>query len=220
MTSKHIQSEIINLRDLLLHSGIARFANAVVFQKVGKTTRVPLPPSHNGSPISRIAFASIAEYCAHFSSGAYTVVLFDGALIQLSIDLNHQQIVGYRFCYYACPFDIDVKDLLSLPLLDLIQLHQEGGMDLLRLRSPLRFEYDPNNADEGHPVSHVHLLWAHSRCSVVAPISIGHFVKFVFSHFYPAIWSEFDFLRKWPTHLEDRTITVSEEEILHFSLRR
>jgi hypothetical protein len=88
------------------------------------------------SPISRIAFASIAEYCAHLSNGAYTVVLFDGALIQLSIDLNHQQIVGYRLCYYPCPFDIDSKDLASFPLLDLIQLHLKGRMDLLRLRSP------------------------------------------------------------------------------------
>jgi len=99
-------------------------------------------------------------------------------------------------------------------------VYEHAGLEYLRLRTPLRFEYDPNNASDGHPICHAHFLWSHCRCSVVAPLSLGHFVKFIFHHFYPELWQKHAFLREWPTDLGNRTISGGQESILHFACRR
>jgi hypothetical protein len=146
--------------------------------------------------------------------------LFDGAIIQISIDILHNRMVGHRFCFFPCPFNLQPDDLLELPILDVIKLYEGSGLEQLRLRSPLRFEFDPQNASDNHPLCHVHLLWDHCRCSVVAPLSIGHFIKFIFSHFYPQIWQRHSFLREWPTSMGARTISADQESFLHLACRR
>ena len=165
-------------------------------------------------------FATVQDYCAQLAANAYTAVLFDGSILQISFDLRRSDIVGHRFCFFPCPFNVRPTDLLEQPILDIIQLYEHAGHDYLRLRTPLRFEYDPNNTSEDHPICHLHLLWSHCRCSVVAPLSLGHFIKFIFHHFYPEMWQKHSFLREWPTNLGSRTISVAQESVLHLACRR
>jgi hypothetical protein len=104
--------------------------------------------------------------------------------------------------------------------IDVIELHMVAGLDSLRLRTPLRFDYDPRNAAQGHPSCHLHMIQSYCRCPVIAPVTIGHFVHFVFRHFYPTLWFEHEFFQSLPRKVENRTITQYEESDLHFGCSR
>jgi hypothetical protein len=221
MRARKIEAEIRNFRDLLLANKLAIVGNPLVIRNIGHIKRVTWQSSiTTETPSTKLAFASLREYSHQLAANAFTTILFDGSVIQLSVDTLRDEIVGHRFCFFPCPFDLQAEDLLQLPLLDLVKLHEEAGLEHLRLRSPMRFEYDPRNASENHPVCHVHFLWSHCRCSVVAPISLGHFIKFIFSHFYPQVWQKHSFLRDWPTAMGTRTISAAQENHLHLACSR
>jgi hypothetical protein len=219
-TPNKVRSDLLNLRDLLLQAGIATSGNPVVIERRKSVHRVTWQSAAADLILQDQDFASVAQYCNYVAGQAYSIMLFDGSLLQLSFDLTGDTIVGHRLSYHPCPFELDPALLLGLPLLDAVDLYRTAGIDYLRLRSPLRFDYSSANAAEGHPLSHLHMLWSHCRCAVIAPISLGHFVKFIFSNFYPSVWRTVDFLREWPSELGTKSITTSEEWALHIGCRR
>lgn len=221
MTPSRVQAEIKDFRDLLVAKDLAIAANQITIQHVGSVQRVTWQyPGAHTHVLSSSEFATVNDYCQQLAANAYTVVLFDGSILQISFDFRRSDVVGHRFCFFPCPFNIPPTDFLELPILDTIQLYEQAGLDLLRLRTPLRFEYDPNNGSDDHPICHVHFMWSHCRCSVAAPLSLGHFIKFIFQNFYPKVWQHHSFLRDWPTWLGNRTISEVQESMLHFACRR
>jgi len=84
----------------------------------------------------------------------------------------------------------------------------------LRARATLRFDYDPGRAATDHPGAHLHFCGEGSRWPTFGPLSVGHFVRFVFRHHYPDIWAEHEFLRQWPIQRGVRCITQADCEQL------
>jgi len=87
---------------------------------------------------------------------------------------------------------------------------------LLRLRSPIRFDYDPDQSGT-EPLSHVHLSDATVRIPVHAALSLSQFVHFLISQFYPD-YSEM--LSDFAITYNDRCIRNEDERLLHFDWRR
>ncbi len=221
MSPRAVLSELENCLDLLLNKNIALVKNPVVEEHVGGRIRITWRACQSPRlPLTTNEFASVEEYYQYVRHGAYSAILLDGSLLQLSYDVIGMEIVGHRLCYYPCPFEIDVEELRTEPIVDIVELYREAGDEYLRLRSPLRFDYDAQERSLGHPVSHLHMLSPHCRCPVVAPLSIGHFIRFIFKHFYPELWNAHSFLRQWRQRLGNRTITPIEETGLHFACRR
>ncbi len=221
-TPSGIRTEIHNLLDLLSQSEIAILINPVVRKQSGlgistitwANSNTEVPPSFHGN------FGSIDEYCGWIHAQAYSAILYDGAIIQLSYDFISNILVAHRLLYYPCPFDIDQVLLKEEPILDVINLYRQQNSSYVRLRSPFRFDYDSEAQSPGHPASHLTVVSEQCRWAVVSPLSPGHFVRFIFQHFYHSLWSMFDFLREWPQQLDDRTITPDEESVLHINCTR
>lgn len=219
--SRQLRTEIKNFIDLVIDYEIAISANPVVCNNIGSMQRVTWQhPANVPHILTNYEFATIDEYCSLLMSQSYSLVLFDGALVQISFDVQGNRLIGHRLCYYPCPFDIDAEEFLMSSIGDLVETYRDHGSDLFRLRTPIRFDYDPDNAKKNHPATHAHFLWEHCRCSLAAPISLGHFIKFVFNNFYPQLWENYDFIKEWPQEMAARTITPSEERLIHFSCQR
>ena len=131
---------------------------------------------------------SVSEYQAWLTNGAYSAVLFDGALVQISFEFRHSKIVGHRLAYVPCPFDLEPEYLQTEPLYDLVEAYATDVQSKPRLRSAIRFDFDPAAVGPGHPASHVTMFWPHCRIACVAPLSLGRFIRFIFYNFYPAMW--------------------------------
>ena len=151
---------------------------------------------------------------------AYSAVLLDGALLQISFDFVGTDLVGHRLVYFPSPFNYDSALLRDLPILDVVDLYMNSRDELPRLVSPLRFEYDPAGAGPGHPACHLTTISSQCRWAISTPLSPGHFIRFIFQHFYRELYLSHRFLREWPQRASNRSITEEEEMRLHISIGR
>lgn len=219
-TYKKISNSIRNFVDLLISHEIAVIINPVIERRTGNDVRITWKsPTKERLVLNDNEFATVGEYRTILKKQEYTAVLYDGAVLQISFDFDSNQLVGHRMCYYPCPLDIDYQIIRSEPILDAVDLYLASRPDI-HLRSPLRFDYDSSSAAHRYSKTHVHLNKQNCRFSVAAPISLGHFIHFIFYHFYPDIWQAYGFLREWPKDFYSRTITDREEVLLHLAFRQ
>lgn len=221
MSLNSTQNELENLLDLLQDSEIAYSRNNVIQQQLSEGRKRVTWASHTLAPGDwfRNVSATVTDYRNWIKSGSFSAALFDGALVQLSFDFSHSQLVGHRLLYFPCPFDMDYDIIREFGLVDAIDLYCESGGQEVRLRTPIRFDYDRAIHSATHPYSHFTFQWAHVRVPVFSPISLGHFIRFVFENFYPQMWRVHSFLRDWPCDTLTRTIASEEESRLHLSVR-
>jgi hypothetical protein len=237
MTPNETRTELSRLALGLLTSGLAATVNTPIIANSNGAARVTWPAAESAEPglLSTLPFASITEYRRMVLGNHFIALMRDGALLQLSIDIRGNDVVGHRFGYYPCPIllpedfnvlDFDALDLLLIYELEanLNALESETQLvtDQLRMRSPLRFDYAPHAASENEPASHVHMLNRDSRVAVHGPLSIGHFAQFVLKHFYRKEWDDQALyeLTRWPMRDLNRTISAEEEGSLHITCRR
>ncbi|MGI0527305.1 DUF2290 domain-containing protein [Rhizobium giardinii] len=164
----------------------------------------------------------LAEYLRCLRWGDYSLLLNDGALIQISTDFEGGEVVASRFCYIPCVVKFDLNEIQIdqelYPIEDFIR--ELGSAELLQrlcLRPPFRFELDPANVADDHALSHVHLGKSASRIPVSAAMCWDHFARFVFSNFYPDMFDQISPLLRFPPPYRQRTITDAHGLELHFA---
>lgn len=219
MTPINLLYELENLLTLLLESGVAISTTKVTllqqragFQRVTWATSRSAP-----GELFRTSSATVSEYRDWIACQGYSAVLFDGSIIQFTYDFEYSDVIRHRLLYFPCPFDLDEELLYELSLVEVVELLEGSDASAVRLRSPLRFDYDPEASSLFHPASHMTFQWAHCRLPVMSPISPGHFIRFIFRNFYPAMWRVHDFIRQWPQHSGTPTLSRKEEAMLHIN---
>lgn len=224
-TPKHCRNQVQNALDALMATRLAVDLRVpVVRNSAGGMTRVTWPANpeiDNGQRFFE-DFYALETYFGWLKARQYSVVLFDGALLQITFDFRSGQFAGHRLAYIPCPFDIgdDGAERLRMePICDVIDDYRDRGEKYLRLRSPIRFDYDPAAASLEHPASHVTLNHQDCRIPACAPLTLGQFIEFIFRRLYPTIWPEHDFLayadlQPWP-----RDIASEHEQSPHRNWR-
>ena len=116
----------------------------------------------------------------------YSLLMFDGAAIQISYLFKNGELQKHRLCYFPCPVFFEQDDIAQLGILDLLEyVTNEDLDDRLRIEGPVRFDFDLSAGSTEHPPSHLTISRSTSRVPVSYPLSVGHFMKFVFENFYP-----------------------------------
>lgn len=225
MRQTKVRRQISQFLDLLLQADIALYTQPTVEQVLRKQRKKITRITSSGlkdapGSLFRGGLVAISDYCKFLECMPYSAILYDGAILQISYDFENDTLAAHRLLYFPCPFDLDQRSLRSKPIGGIIELYRAEGNSAVRLRSPLRFDYDREVRHSGHPAAHLTLLWDHCRWAVVAPLSLGHFVRFIFRHFYPHLWAVHDFIRNCPQESAQPTITEDEERMLHISCSR
>lgn len=228
MTPNEIRGEIERLNLDLLESGLAIDQNTPVIYSLNRNeTLVTWASDQNPPNFSAYPIHTVEEYLSFIKSRHFSVLLFDGSLLQITYTFEGNRLVKHRLCFCPCPFE-EMPELLAEgeALLDVIELFisGEGEKALLqyesgkmRLQSSIRFDFDEKSFGENHPASHLTLSNMECRIPVFAPLSIGHFIQFIFKHFFSKQWEKHSFIRQWSCKRLNRTIT-SEEEQKHIYL--
>ncbi|MFC7811124.1 DUF2290 domain-containing protein [Streptomyces olivaceus] len=185
-TPRAVRDDINNLLDYLLAAEIAVYINTVSIDgtRVSWHSLDPSLPflTHRGDP-------GLEDYRRWAAAGAFSAYLFDGALLQLTYDVEGGEIAGHRLAYIPCPYRVD-PDLVRLePLLDVVDIYVADTPTSMVLHSAVRFDYDPAAAAPGHPASHLTINSAHCRIACAAPMHVGRFADFIFRHFYSDLWA-------------------------------
>lgn len=239
MTLSETRSLVAKLNAQLLQSGLAIATNPIIPFKVGDRVRLSWPKAkHAHGVFADQHFASLSEYRTFVMGNHYTSLLNEGSLLQISFDFKRNEIVANRFCFYPCPLEFPENgyphdfetwnDLLETELLSQIdalapdwtppeRAESPGTGGLLRLRSPLRFDFESENRAVTEPTSHVHINGAGAHIPVHAALSLRQFIDFVLSNYYP---SHSHLLTEFAPDFCDRSIRPEHEAQLHFDCRR
>lgn len=261
-TSSAVRGEIETLVNQLLLNELALASRPIRARESAGGAVISWVPFEGAPPRAAVPdFATLAEYRHALEFGEYSVVLFEGSLLQLSYVLQASKVVEHRLCFFPCPVlltDEPFEDRIeTLALIDALLENEvarftvgtqfraatgpggsggeeevgETGADALadaavtdlvadatqaepfprlRLRSPIRFDFDLAAQAPNHAASHLHITHEDCRLPVFGPLSVGHFARFIFRHFYPELWNRFQFLREWPLHFGTRSVTPQE----------
>lgn len=183
-TPRALRDEVQNVLDYLVQAELALYANPVSItgNKVSWHAFDPSQPFITGR-----RRADADQYMVWAGAGAYSALLYDGSLLQISYDVVGGAISGHRLAYVPCPFPLDLALLDEAPLLDVLDLYQEADPGSMLMLSPLRFDFDPRAAAPGHPSAHLTVNTSDCRVACVAPMHVHRFVDFVFRQFYPSL---------------------------------
>lgn len=179
--SNSLYQEVQNILDFLLKKRLAYFTNAVT--KAADT--ISWAGGAGSSFLAHRGDPTIEQYHQWILNGQYSAILADGALLQFTYNFANGEVSGHRLAYVPCPFDIDSSYLVEMTPGDAIELYRLERMADVRLRSPVRFDYAPEQAKPGHPASHMTINSSTCRIACAAPVRVGRFVDFIYRHFYP-----------------------------------
>lgn len=207
-TTRALRDEITNILDYLLSVDLVVYYNPVSMDgnRVSWVRLNPQEPflSDRGEP-------TIGTYRHWVRSSAYSALLFDGALLQVTYTIDEGVISGHRLAYVPCPYRLDSSLVREEPILDLIDVYMEGGPSEVVLHSTMRFDYDPDNAAPGHPSAHLTLNSPDCRIACSAPMHVGRFVDFIFRSFYGKRWrSHSRYFKSIAKNIGGRVITEED----------
>lgn len=166
---------------------------------------------------------SLSEYLEIIRGREFSALLLDGAILQVSYLFRGAHVRRHRATYIPCPIHFDADELRTpdgdfLPVEDFLDILGETELRTrTRTRPTFRFEFDPENAGENHPSSHLHMGKSQCRVPVKAPLKLAQFSRFVFKNLYP---EEFASIANWqgpPPEGFEATISELERSELHIA---
>jgi hypothetical protein len=165
--------------------------------------------------------STLDEYRETLRRRWYSAILFDGAMLQMSYTFSGNVLKKHRLCFYPCPIRFNSRELEDFTLDQLLEILDDRDLrERLRLEGPLRFDYDLDATTKDHPASHLTISRTSCRVPVSAPLSVGHFVKFLFAHFYPDQWATSEELRKWACTTGNSCLPDVEDDHLYIHWKR
>ena len=87
----------------------------------------------------------------------------------------------------------------------------------IKLRSPIRFDYDPKNSADNHPASHLTVNETCCRVPLKAHMDAKRFIDFVFTNFYPHVWDQLKDLLTLPNKNPPVCIEDSDKNKVHIN---
>jgi hypothetical protein len=220
VTAAQVLGDIERLIAALFAAGIAIDSNKTVALSSHKTTIITW--SNDISLSSLFEMSSLFEqYMETLRKRWYSVILFDGSLLQLSYTFAGTVLKKHRLSFQPCPIYIKPEELGFFSIQELLDVVEgQEFRDRVRLEGPLRFDYDLDAGHAHHPPSHLTLSRSSCRVPVSAPLSVGHFVRFLFSHFYPEQWAANEVLRSWGCDAWTNCLPDLEDDQLFVSWHR
>lgn len=145
------------------------------------------------------SFVKISQYRHILETNSYHCLLFDGSLIRANFEFEDDFLLAQNLLWWPAPYDYE--DILQegfspVEVLDDFYGDKEWHQNI-KMRSPVRIDFDSSNNKKDHPHSHLHIENEETRINTICPICFNRFVDFIFRNFYPQFvlpFSKFDFI--------------------------
>jgi hypothetical protein len=224
-----------SMLDVLSRKGLLIDARYPVIQGAAGTSS--LSWGGEGAPFAFSDAGSIPEYRRLVIAREYSCLFRDGGFIQISASFRNGKLTKQRFSYYPCPItglylaeddEIPFPDFFDEALLtdyhSAVTTNPLAVWDgdtpcptAIRLKSPIRFDYDPASSRPGHPTSHVTVVSNDVRIACRGALSLSHFVSLVLTQFYGKFESDFAAMTLGSRKTGAPTISATERDEIHFA---
>ncbi|MGE5607913.1 MAG: DUF2290 domain-containing protein [Bacillota bacterium] len=204
MNARQVAEHIASTCESLYAIKLVRFYNTPHEVTANGRTRISWRSSEAGSGHQH-PFGSLEQYLGWVKGGEFTCILFDNSLVRASYVCEGNSIVEHTLWYWPCPVKFPSPAETLNDLCDGLAMCIESpraARDIceLSLRSPMRFDFDPQQEREDHPLVHLHMQFEEARLHVNEAMCFTAFIKKVFRTFY---------LKKW---LENRDVELLHEQ--------
>lgn len=220
MTPNQVRSEVERFITALLENHVAIDVGQSLKLHAGGSILITWSNDTELSELFDVK-STLEEYTITLNKRWFSAVLFDGAILQLSYTFTGNDLKKHRLYYFPCPIHFTEEEVQRLTISDLLEfLDVDQFRRRLRIEGPIRFDYDKDAGELEHPAVHLTLSRSTSRIPVAYPMSVGHFVRFVLSQFYPDIWRSVEAFRTWTCAEWDRCLPQMEPHRLFIDWRR
>lgn len=155
----------------------------------------------SGRANSGNSFTKLNQYVHILSNNSYHCLLFDGSLIRANFEFEDNILLIQNLLWWPAPYDYEYGSFLKdgYAPVDLVEefFEENHWYEHVKMRSPIRIDFDSNNNSVKHPQSHMHIQHEDARLNTDTPICFNRFVDFIFRNFYPQCtinFSKFDFI--------------------------
>lgn len=220
MTPAQVRNDVEQLITVLFEERMALDGNTVLLLETSKEAIITWSNETTLSDLFDIE-STWDEYLETMKRRWYSVVLWDGAYLQCSYTFDGTRLIKHRLCYFPCPIRFSEAEASRLTIEEMMHLLEDRELrDRLRLESPLRFDFDMEAGTENHPPVHLTISRKCCRIPVSYPLSLGHFIRFVFGYFYPEKYGSCDKLNGWKCTAWDRALPALLEDMIFLDWRR
>lgn len=156
---------------------------------------------------SGTSFIKLTQYRHILETNSYHCLLFDGSLIRVNFEFEDDFLLTQNLLWWPAPYDYGnmLQDGFSpVEILEDFYGDQNWHQNI-RMRSPIRIDFDSTNNKREHPHSHMHIENEETRIDTISPICFNRFIDFIFRNFYPQFklsFSQFDFINYKTPDLE------------------
>lgn len=187
MSARRVAQGINDTVKLLAAEGLLQGLNLAKLERNREWERVTWPNHVTGGHNTTTRFGQLSQFFHILEQGAYTCVLHDGSIVRCSYSFRDRILKQATLLWWPSPVPLEDDDFQHGGTLDMLQLYLDGKdwQNYIRMRSPLRLDFDVENGGEAHPVSHLHIQDANCRLYVDRPLCFGGFIRFVYAQFYP-----------------------------------
>lgn len=141
-------------------------------------------------------FLNLEQYKKILNNNSYLCILYDGSIIRVSYTFENNVLMGHNLLWWPAPYNykgITLDDMSPNELMDEF-LNDNRWDEVLRMRSPIRVDYepDPEKVNESHSPTHIHMQNKDCRMYVKNPLCFNRFMNFILKNYYPNLIFEFD----------------------------
>ena len=184
---RRVSDQIENTLDQMFKLGYVWYYDIPKFEKNGIEDRITWNNHIGGRTVSGKYFLRINQYLEILSSKALIAILSDYSLIRCAFSFIENKLVSETLLWWPCPVIVDESLVEYCELKEIIEmiLEDKEVETYIRMRSPIRIDFDVKNDNENHPGAHLHMEHEECRISTDEPICFNRFMNYIVKSFYP-----------------------------------
>ena len=145
------------------------------------------------------AFTTLDQYLHILETNSYHCLLCDGSILRANFEFEDECLLAQNLLWWPSPYDYGSILEEGYPPVELVKEFYADPLwhKAIKMRSPIRIDFDGQKNTANHPHSHLHIQNEETRLSTNKPICFNKFVDFILRNFYPQFdltFSKFDFI--------------------------
>lgn len=217
-----VENQINNTLDAMYRSGLLYTYNYIHKESRDNNIEVLTWQNHKSGKFNTgSCFLRLEQYMQILNNSSYLCILYDGSIIRVSYKFTGDILIGQNLLWWPAPYNYEKITLEDIPPQDLIEefIEDSSWQESLKMRSPVRFDFDPSNdaVSETHSPTHLHMQHEDCRIYVEKPLCFNRFIKFILKNYYPNLAfkiGEHDYIdfktadEKWSLEFENSRIIL------------
>lgn len=181
-----IYNQVVNTLDRLYDLGVLYYYQLPTVKEWKNHAVLSWNNYQSDIKTSERYFIRPEQYCKIISTSAYWALLKDYSIIRGSFEFINNKLIKESLLWWPCPVILDDDMVNEFGIDDSVELsfQENNSISKVRMRTPMRFDFDVKNNRRNHPRAHLHMQNVETRINTCEPICFNRFMDFVLNSFY------------------------------------